>query len=193
MCGCAGYDGGSEGKKCTDCNHPPAKHVNLSSSQNLGSIFSPVDSIYSSSGDNVTASLVDMTSLQGPKCQYPGCSQEAHFDMNSCQQFQFCQAHKGMPVQGPPVPMDQTNAFSSPQPPPTQPPPPQHPPSQQQTRFGIFQSFFTPHRRAEDQSYDQSGNDTMLPPPQHSLQFHPSQSLPTLTPPPAQQPVTRNI
>lgn len=30
MCGCDGYDRGSEGKKCEGCGHPPGKHESLS-------------------------------------------------------------------------------------------------------------------------------------------------------------------
>ena len=29
-CGCDEYDGGSAGRKCLHCNHPPGKHKNLS-------------------------------------------------------------------------------------------------------------------------------------------------------------------
>lgn len=202
MCGCAGYDGGSEGKKCMDCNHPPAKHVNLSSASSgqthaspapAPALMSAVSFTSPSSGDSMTRSL-NMTNPQDPKCQYPGCSQEAHFDMNSRTQFQFCQAHEGMPlpvripVQGPPVgipaqgppppvPMDQTSDdISSPQPPP--PPAPGR-----QSLFSLFTSQMFPHKRAE--GMDQSGDETMLPPPQRPAtapQIHPSQSLPYFKP-----------
>ena len=52
-CGCDGYDGGLEKKKCIGCGHPPGKHANLStpssSSSGMTSVRSPIVSISSSS------------------------------------------------------------------------------------------------------------------------------------------------
>ena len=95
-CACNGYSGGESGLKCLNCAHPPGKHVNLSSAASSGSLgpsqlqaaaVPPDQSISSSSGSHPSFTL-------GPRCQVPGCTQEAHFDLNTRSEYSFCLQHQ---------------------------------------------------------------------------------------------------
>ena len=99
MCSCDQYNGGTEGKKCVDCGHPPVKHRNtltgsvaptprpasaqLTTPATAGSISQPpaLDS-----GDEVAVG----------SCQFPGCSNQTLFNLNTGTQDKFCSDHIGV-------------------------------------------------------------------------------------------------
>ena len=102
MCSCDQYNGGTEGKKCVDCGHPPVKHRNaltgsvaptprpasaqLTTPATAGSISQPPTL---DSGDEVA---VDTNG----SCQFPGCSKQTLFDPNTGTQDKFCSDHIGV-------------------------------------------------------------------------------------------------
>lgn len=83
-CGCGGYDGGSAGRRCTSCGHPPGRHQNLSMPPGQSTISAPSASFSIS-----------------PKCQYPGCTNDVLYDMNTNQEYLYCQSHVGQPHPSP--------------------------------------------------------------------------------------------
>lgn len=107
-CNCGAYSGGEKGFKCLDCGHPPGKHVNLSTSapsstttgqvrnppqpQAVPSIFSLASSLARDAPPTSVSSLPTTFAI-GPQCQVPGCSEEAHFDLNLMKQYPYCEDH----------------------------------------------------------------------------------------------------
>ena len=96
-CSCDAYDGGDKGLKCLDCGHPPGRHVNLNGGP-------PTQRPPRPQIPNPTASLPprlqpsaftspSTTAAVAIQCQFPGCTREAHFDMNSLKQYSFCRDH----------------------------------------------------------------------------------------------------
>lgn len=68
-------------KKCENCGHPPGKHLNLRS-------------VTSSSTRSLSTAKSEVVSfLVGPKCAFSGCTEEAHFDLNTSTQGIYCQEH----------------------------------------------------------------------------------------------------
>lgn len=116
--GCSGYDGGLERKRCIHCSHPPAKHFNMDASPSRPSLTPALQVTPNppSSGDNVTGSFAGQIvgfSVLGPQCLYVGCHQEGYFDMNTTEQFLFCEDHIALST-GQGV-VDQTNdSYSQP-------------------------------------------------------------------------------
>jgi len=106
-CNCGAYSGGEKGFKCSDCGHPPGKHVNLStsaSSSTTRQVRTPPRPQAVPSVHSVTSSLARVTPPTpvprppttfaiGPQCQFPGCSEEAHFDLNLMKQYPYCKDH----------------------------------------------------------------------------------------------------
>lgn len=96
-CSCDAYDGGDKGFKCVDCGHPPGRHVNVNAGPPTQSPPRPQIS-------PPTASLPprlqpsaytdpSTTAAVATQCQFPGCTRETHFDMNSSKQYSFCRDH----------------------------------------------------------------------------------------------------
>ena len=81
-CSCGAYDGGDKGFKCVDCGHPPGRHMNLNATASLPPQLQP--SVYT--GPSTTEAVAT-------QCQFPGCTREAHFDINSLKQYSFCRDH----------------------------------------------------------------------------------------------------
>ena len=105
-CFCNCYSGGESGFKCLICNHPPAKHENLTNP--LSSVASTSTSPHGPSqlqaasvppdqSISVNASLTSASHPSfalGPQCQVPGCTQGAHFDLNTRSEYLFCLQHQ---------------------------------------------------------------------------------------------------
>ena len=85
-CSCGGYGSGQEGKKCVNCGHPPGKHQNLSTGRSTSS---------STSSTSLSPTKLDsgMGTLSLPQCVFPGCNEEAYFDLNTSFQASYCQKH----------------------------------------------------------------------------------------------------
>ena len=92
-CSCDAYDGGDKGLKCVDCGHPPLKHVNLTTGPATQSPPRPQISPPTASLQPSAYRAPSTTEAVATQCQFPGCTREAHFDMNSLKQYSFCRDH----------------------------------------------------------------------------------------------------
>ena len=100
-CGCGGYNGGSEKKRCIGCGHPPGKHLaaNLSTSSSVSSssgvssisALSPPPSSICDGGFGYSGG--DSAVFMSSYCQFPGCQKESDFDPNTGIQKAYCQEH----------------------------------------------------------------------------------------------------
>ena len=122
VCGCVGYDGGRDLKKCVSCGHPPGRHVNLDN-QVVAVTTSPAsismqpppatqaDANVSHGGPfNLLSSLFGLFAtkktqshhiMDGIKvtpatgCAARGCNRPVDFDANTGKEYACCREHHG--------------------------------------------------------------------------------------------------
>lgn len=96
-CSCGAYSGGNNGLKCLGCGHPPGKHENLNLSASPARQGPPKQTPFPTTSllprPQFSAPRQPVPVTTGPQCQFPGCTREAHFDLNSSTQYLFCRDH----------------------------------------------------------------------------------------------------
>ena len=103
-------EGGQMSVRCTCCNCPPGVHENLSAKQacgdrtTVGMPTPPASTIpdFVPQVSTATCTAANGHFYQGPRCSYPGCSQQVEFDLNTGTEFACCRdhLHATMPYSG---------------------------------------------------------------------------------------------